>query len=89
MRQPRVAVDAMGGDLGAAVVAEGAALACRELGVEVSLAGPESVLRASLEALGVEGLPIQVLDAPDVVEMAEAAYRSIEQNKLIELPIEP
>lgn len=25
----------------------------------------------------------------DVVEMAEAAYRSIEQNKLIELPIEP
>ena len=52
MPQPRVAVDAMGGDHGATVVAKGAVLACRELGVGVSLAGPEAVLRDELEGPG-------------------------------------
>ena len=47
MPQPRVAVDAMGGDHGAAVVVEGALLASRELGVAVSLVGPEPLLRAA------------------------------------------
>ncbi len=77
MPRPRVAVDAMGGDHGATVVTEGAVLACRELGVEVSLAGPEALLRGELERLEASRLPIEVLDAPDVVDMAEKVSRSV------------
>ncbi len=76
MPQRRVVVDGMGGDHGAAVVTEGAVLACRELGVEVSLAGPEDLLRGELQRLEASGLPIEILDAPDVVHMAEQVSRS-------------
>ncbi len=77
MPRPRVVVDAMGGDHGARVVTEGAVLACRELGVEVSLTGPEDLLRRELQRLEGGGLPIEVLDAPDVVGMAEKVSRSV------------
>jgi glycerol-3-phosphate acyltransferase PlsX len=67
----RVAVDAMGGDHGARVVVEGAAQACRDLGVEVSLVGPEAVVREEVDRLRAADLPLSVVDAPDVVAMAE------------------
>ena len=76
MPQPRVAVDAMGGDHGAAVVVQGAVLACRELGVGVSLVGPEAALRQELEPLKTAGLAIDVVDAPEVVDMSEKVSRS-------------
>ena len=76
MPQPRVAVAAMGGAHGATVVAKGAVLACRELGLAVSLAGPEATLREELAPLETEGLPIEILDAPDQVDMAEKVSRS-------------
>ena len=77
MGRPRVAVDAMGGDHGATEVTEGAVVACRELGVEVSLVGPEAELRRELAAFDVTGLPLEVVDAPEVVEMGEKVSRSI------------
>ena len=52
MPQPRVAVDALGGDHGPAVVVDGAVLARRELGVAVSLVGPEARVRRSSRATG-------------------------------------
>ncbi len=75
MAQPRVVVDAMGGDHGPAVAVAGARLASRELGVRVSLVGPVALLggvvRRSRE------LPeIEVIDAPDSVGMAEQVSRS-------------
>lgn len=89
MGEPRVAVDAMGGDHGATVVTEGAVLAARELGVEVSLAGPESRVRAELERLEATSLPIQVLDAPDVVDMAEKVSRStLKKRSSIQVALE-
>ena len=69
MPHPRVAVDAMGGDHGPAVVVEGAALAARELGVGVSLVGPEGLLRGEIARLGASGL--EIVDAPEVVGMGE------------------
>jgi glycerol-3-phosphate acyltransferase PlsX len=87
--QPRVAVDAMGGDHGATVVAKGAVLACRELGVAVSLAGPEAVLRDALEGLETDGLPLEVLDAPDVVDMADKVSRStLKKRSSIQVALE-
>jgi glycerol-3-phosphate acyltransferase PlsX len=66
----------MGGDHGATVVAKGAVLACRKLGLAVSLAGPGASLRRELAQLEADGLAIEVLDAPDVVDMAEKVSRS-------------
>ena len=50
MWQPRVAVDAMGGDHGPAVAVEGARLAS-QLGLRVCLAGPEALLPLHRTAL--------------------------------------
>ncbi len=89
MPRPRVAVDAMGGDHGATVVAHGAVLASRELGVAVSLVGPEGHLRRELEALEAEGLPIDVVDAPDVVGMSEKVSRStLKKRSSIQVALE-
>jgi glycerol-3-phosphate acyltransferase PlsX len=79
----------MGGDHGATVVVEGAVLACRELGVAVSLVGPEGELRRSLEILGSEGLPIDVVHAPDVVEMGEkVSVSTLRKRSSIQVALE-
>ena len=89
MPRPRVAVDAMGGDHGPAVVTEGAVLACRELGVEVSLVGPEATLRRTLRELAADGLAIEVVDAPDAVEMSEKVSRStLKKRSSIQVALE-
>jgi glycerol-3-phosphate acyltransferase PlsX len=69
--QPRVAVDAMGGDHGLAVAVEGALLAARELGIRISLVGPFTVLSAELARRGAAPGVVEVVDAPDVVAMGE------------------
>jgi glycerol-3-phosphate acyltransferase PlsX len=87
--QPRVAVDAMGGDHGPTVVARGAVLACRELGVGVSLAGPDAVVREALVGLETDGLALELLDAPDVVGMAEKVSRStLKKRSSIQVALE-
>ena len=89
MPQPRVAVDAMGGDHGATVVARGAVLACRELGMGVSLAGPEKTLRAALDGLETDGLDLEVLHAPDVVDMAEkVSLSTLKKRSSIQVALE-
>jgi glycerol-3-phosphate acyltransferase PlsX len=89
LRRPRVAVDAMGGDHGATVVTRGAVLACRELGVEVSLVGPEAALREQLTGVDAGGLPIAIVDAPDVVEMSETVSRAtLKKRSSIQVALE-
>jgi glycerol-3-phosphate acyltransferase PlsX len=79
----------MGGDHGATEVAKGAVLACRELGLAVSLAGPEATLRKELAQLEADGLAIEVLDAPDLVEMAEQVSRStLKKRSSIQVALE-
>jgi glycerol-3-phosphate acyltransferase PlsX len=56
---------------------EGAALACRELDVDVSLVGPEAVVREELASLVGGGPPVAVVDAPEVVGMAEKVSLSV------------
>jgi glycerol-3-phosphate acyltransferase PlsX len=86
---PRVTVDAMGGDHGARVATQGAVLACRELGVEVSLVGVATVLHRELEALGAKGQPIDVIDAPEVVGMSEKVSRStLKKRSSIQVALE-
>ena len=45
---PRVAVDAMGGDHGPAVVVEGALAACREFDLRALLVGPRALVESEL-----------------------------------------
>jgi glycerol-3-phosphate acyltransferase PlsX len=71
-----VAVDALGGDHGPRVVAEGAVAASRELGLRVLLVGPDKVVAEELRRAGAAGLPIEVVDAPEEVGMAEPVTRA-------------
>jgi glycerol-3-phosphate acyltransferase PlsX len=86
--QPRVAVDALGGDHGAAVVVEGAVLARRELGVEVCLVGPERIVRDELARRGAGGT-IEVVDAPDAIGMAEkVSLSALKKRSSIQIALE-
>ena len=71
-----MAVDALGGDHGPRVVAEGAVAASRELGVRVLLVGPDAIVAEELRRAGAAGLPIDVVDAPEEVGMAEPVTRA-------------
>jgi len=67
-----VAVDAMGGDHAPAAVVAGAVQAARRRGLKIILTGPESSLRAELDAAGGSGLGIVIVDAPQSVGMDES-----------------
>jgi glycerol-3-phosphate acyltransferase PlsX len=77
-RRIRIAVDAMGGDLGPGVILRGAIEALRGASepFDVLLVGDEPVLWRELEQLDVADLPIFVVHAPEQVEMAEKAQRA-------------
>ncbi len=71
----RVAVDAMGGDHAPGVVVDGAlaAVAARGETVRIVLVGREAEIRAALARAGAPADAVDVLDAPQVVEMGESA----------------
>ena len=86
---PRVAVDAMGGDHGPGVVVEGALLACRELGLRIALVGPRDQVEAELHRRAAAPLPIEVVDAPAVVGMAEKVSKStLKKRSSIQIGLE-
>ncbi len=59
----------MGGDHAPAATVQGAVEAVRELGAQVLLVGREAVLKRHLSRLGGAPRGLQVVDAPEVVEM--------------------
>jgi len=78
----RVAVDAMGGDHAPGVVVDGCVDAARELGDEVTilLVGRADAIRPLLEAHDTDGLGIQLIDAPDVIGMAESPSTALKSK---------
>jgi glycerol-3-phosphate acyltransferase PlsX len=83
-----VAVDALGGDYGPAVVVEGAVLASREMPVSISLANPEASLRDELARLGATG-SINLLDAPDSVGINEKmSLSTLKKHSSIQIAVE-
>ena len=89
MAQPRVAVDAMGGDHGPAVAVLGALLASRELDLRVSLVGPAALLRGEIARLGAEAARLEVVDAPDVVGMGEkVSLSALKKRSSIQVALE-
>ena len=77
----RIAVDAMGGDAGPAVTVEGAVAAARELGLEVVLVGDRTILERELARHRVDGLPLVVRHASQVVEMGEPPSQALRRKR--------
>jgi len=72
---PHIGIDAMGGDFGPSAVAEGVALAFRELPEKfrITLVGDEKEIRAALRRAHVDSQPIEVVHAAERIDMAEKA----------------
>ncbi len=66
-----IAVDAMGGDYAPEEIVHGAVAAVKEFGVKVQLTGPEGILVRELEKYDVSNLPIEIIQANDVIDMGE------------------
>ena len=79
MSETAIALDGMGGDHAPDVVVEGARLAARELGIRVLLVGPQQELEAKL-GKDAAGLPIEVVNATQVIEMDEHPANAVRQK---------
>jgi glycerol-3-phosphate acyltransferase PlsX len=77
----KIAVDAMGGDFGPAVVVEGAVAACRELGLASVLVGDKAAIERELQRLRAADLPVAVQHASQVVGMAESASQALRRKR--------
>lgn len=80
-KAPRIAVDAMGGDIGPRVNVPAAVQAARE-GIHITLVGDEEVLRGELARLeDVSELPITIHHASQVVDMKEKPADVLRRKK--------
>ena len=77
----RIAIDAMGGDLGPSVIVDGALVAARHLQVGLLFAGAASVIESELSRHpAARGLDIHIIDAPERIEMAEPAASALRRK---------
>ena len=76
-----VALDAMGGDHAPRAETEGAVLAVRELGVRVQLVGIESVLRQELDRHRHTNLPIEIVNADEIITMTDSPSHAFRRKK--------
>ncbi len=76
-----IAVDAMGGDAAPRAEVEGAILAARELGVRVVLVGIETTVREELARHRWQGLPIEIVNANEVVSMTDSPSHAFRRKK--------
>jgi phosphate acyltransferase len=77
----RIAVDAMGGDHAPQVNVDGAVAAFREFGISSLLVGRAEILTALLDDAGVHGPEIEVVNAADVVTMADPATAAVRRKR--------
>jgi len=77
----RIAVDAMGGDHAPSSIIDGALAAARHFDVGLLLAGPSAIIRSELARHSdVASLDVEILDAPDVITMAEAPSAALRRK---------
>jgi glycerol-3-phosphate acyltransferase PlsX len=78
----RIAVDAMGGDDAPGAIVDGAVDAARQLPVAITLVGAETAVRQALSRHADWGaLAIDIVDAPDVVGMADAPSTALRRPR--------
>ena len=76
-----VALDAMGGDHAPRTEVEGAILAARELNVRVLLVGVEATVRHELARHKHDGLPIEVVNANQIITMSDSPSQAFRRKK--------
>jgi glycerol-3-phosphate acyltransferase PlsX len=76
---PKIAVDAMGGDRAPQVVVEGAILAARELGVEVSLVGQKEVVGRELTRQD-PAAKVAIVSASEAIAMHESPSSALRKK---------
>jgi glycerol-3-phosphate acyltransferase PlsX len=76
-----IAVDAMGGDAAPRVEVEGAILAARSYPVRILLVGREEVLRRELAEHLADHLPIEIVNATEVITMDDAAAKAVRTKR--------
>lgn len=81
MKNIVVAVDAMGGDNAPAVEVEGAVAAVRRWGIPVVLVGDAERLGRELANHKVDGLPINIRHASEIVGMHDSASDAVRKKK--------
>ncbi len=76
-----IAVDAMGGDAAPRVEVEGAIQAARSYPVRILLVGREEVLRRELAEHLADHLPIEIVNATEVITMDDAAAKAVRSKR--------
>ncbi len=77
----KIAVDAMGGDHGPAVVVEGAVAAVREFGASIILVGDKAAIEREVVRLQAQSLDIEIAHASQVVGMAESPSHALRRKR--------
>jgi glycerol-3-phosphate acyltransferase PlsX len=68
----RIALDAMGGDYAPEEIVAGGVMAAREFGLTLALVGRREVVEAELGKHDTDGLALEVVHAPEVIEMEDS-----------------
>ncbi len=76
-----IAVDAMGGDAAPRVEVEGAILAARSFPVKILLVGRQEVLRRELAEHLADHVPIEIVNATEVITMDDAAAKAVRAKR--------
>jgi len=77
----KIALDAMGGDFGPAVVVEGAVVAAREYAIASVLVGDKAAIEREIVRLKAQELPLTIRHATQVVGMAEAPSQALRRKR--------
>jgi phosphate acyltransferase len=77
----KIALDAMGGDFGPAVVVEGAVVAAREYGIASVLVGDKAAIEREIIHLKAQDLPLSIRHATQVVGMAESPSQALRRKR--------
>lgn len=77
----KIAVDAMGGDFAPQKIVEGAVLFAQENKIPLILVGKEKEIRSELNKYSVEGLPITIHHASEVIGMEESPSKASRQKQ--------
>jgi len=72
-----IVVDAMGSDDHPGPDVEGAMMAAREYGVEITLVGDESLLKPALASVNPGNLPISIVHAPETLTMEDKGMKLV------------
>ncbi len=76
-----VALDAMGGDRAPGVVVEGAVAAARGRGTRIILVGPRAAIERELTKHDTAGLPLEIVEADEVIGMDEHGALALRQKR--------